>query len=614
MASRVAGAVLALTAAALLAVSVVAAGWWGGHPTFKGVEIKAKEITVTPLGATGCNTGGDGACMSVPVDATFETIGYGLAGVVGLLGVIALVLAVLTLRGRPRRKTLAVFVIVGAMIAAALAVVLVAIGPQLRTEAPLPFSIGLYVFFGGITCALASSLFAMRNPPPAQVQLAPARQSLQQLPQVPAPTGGLDVQALLSEDALRPSSLGPEPMMGRGSPVHSPGGALPGPSGPLGAIGASGPQPLFSSAPQLRPLYEAAPGQGGTGGFVPKPPASFPLRAPTPIPRDQISAHAGIPTPASLEVQRPVTAAISPPPPPAPPPSSDATDRDLLGLGRKPATLPPPNRNMPMTSPPPGAVMPPPKSPTIAVAAVPPPPNPTVPRLESEDGTFDAMQTYQRDPAPPKPPPPRPAARPTAVKAAAMPPPRPIVPMPARATPPPPVRATPPPARPATPRPPTRLLTEDAAVDTDVSSNAVDDDAPATESFETATSESTGFAQQPRAPSVSSTMETTPAPAEDDDELATRGREKIAATDLELPTVRPPTETEAPAASPDPVPPAARSSTKLPISTAPDSLPPPTEKQAAASGPSPACPQCEAPMAWVEAHLRFYCKSCKMYF
>jgi len=89
--------------------------------------------------------------------------------------------------------------------------------------------------------------------------------------------------------------------------------------------------------------------------------------------------------------------------------------------------------------------------------------------------------------------------------------------------------------------------------------------------------------------------------------------------------VRPPTDHE-----PAPLPPAntpavdeaptdhepakERAATKLPISTAPESLPPPTEKQAAASGPSPACPQCEAPMAWVEAHLRFYCKSCKMYF
>jgi hypothetical protein len=52
---------------------------------------------------------------------------------------------------------------------------------------------------------------------------------------------------------------------------------------------------------------------------------------------------------------------------------------------------------------------------------------------------------------------------------------------------------------------------------------------------------------------------------------------------------------------------------KLPISTAPDSLPPPRDNKQA-SGPSPACPQCEAPMAWVEEHLRFYCKSCRMYF
>jgi hypothetical protein len=55
-------------------------------------------------------------------------------------------------------------------------------------------------------------------------------------------------------------------------------------------------------------------------------------------------------------------------------------------------------------------------------------------------------------------------------------------------------------------------------------------------------------------------------------------------------------------------------SIKVPISTAPESLPPPTAKQTAINGPQPACPQCESPMAWVEEHLRFYCKSCKMYF
>jgi hypothetical protein len=53
---------------------------------------------------------------------------------------------------------------------------------------------------------------------------------------------------------------------------------------------------------------------------------------------------------------------------------------------------------------------------------------------------------------------------------------------------------------------------------------------------------------------------------------------------------------------------------QIPISTAPETLPPPSAKKATTSGPSPACPQCEAPMAWVEEHLRFYCKSCRMYF
>jgi hypothetical protein len=52
---------------------------------------------------------------------------------------------------------------------------------------------------------------------------------------------------------------------------------------------------------------------------------------------------------------------------------------------------------------------------------------------------------------------------------------------------------------------------------------------------------------------------------------------------------------------------------KIPVTTASEDLPPPKEEKAAA-GPQPACPQCEAPMAWVEEHLRFYCKSCRMYF
>jgi hypothetical protein len=54
---------------------------------------------------------------------------------------------------------------------------------------------------------------------------------------------------------------------------------------------------------------------------------------------------------------------------------------------------------------------------------------------------------------------------------------------------------------------------------------------------------------------------------------------------------------------------------QVPITTAPSTLPPPKVTAIApASGPTPACPQCESPMAWVEEHLRFYCKQCRMYF
>jgi hypothetical protein len=55
-------------------------------------------------------------------------------------------------------------------------------------------------------------------------------------------------------------------------------------------------------------------------------------------------------------------------------------------------------------------------------------------------------------------------------------------------------------------------------------------------------------------------------------------------------------------------------SQSVPISTAPSSLPPPKETTSQSTGPTPACPQCESPMAWVDEHLRFYCKSCRMYF
>jgi len=109
-------------------------------------------------------------------------------------------------------------------------------------------------------------------------------------------------------------------------------------------------------------------------------------------------------------------------------------------------------------------------------------------------------------------------------------------------------------------------------------------------------------------------------------EVEARNRDKLAvSTDRDLPVVNDtePVDPHAETLGPMPTVQAAllagkprpsQPSVKVPISTAPDSLPPPTAKQTATVGPSPACPQCESPMAWVEEHLRFYCKMCKMYF
>jgi hypothetical protein len=104
-------------------------------------------------------------------------------------------------------------------------------------------------------------------------------------------------------------------------------------------------------------------------------------------------------------------------------------------------------------------------------------------------------------------------------------------------------------------------------------------------------------------------------PGDDTDALETAARERM---DMDrLDEDAPARAASAPASRATPAPasratPAPR--VKPPLSTAPPTLPPPKTANIPATGPTPACPQCEAPMAWVEEHLRFYCKSCRMYF
>jgi hypothetical protein len=829
MFTRVGGATLALVAAVALALSVAGAmgpvpGWWSGHPNVQGTLIKAKEVDIGLVRSRGCNTGGDRTCQPVDLTGTVATTGYVAGAVTALLTGASVLLAFAIALQRERRRSLAKLAVFAVVVAGIVAIALIVQGPGIEARTPdhrllsvsVPLGLGTYLFAAGMLSAIVASVLALR-PTAAPRRVAP-RVSLRQVgvgPAAAAPQPGVDVLALLQDDTLRPSSLRPEPRMGRQSPMPpGSGGALPGPSGPLGAPQLGGAQPLFQAAPQLRPLYEAAPNLGGTGGFVPSQQALRRMRPPTPIPREQISALAGIPTPPPFDAlpeasgygydhgaatAEPESAAgdpmddddaFAPPPPPAPrrhPPSwppgvpsapmaaasplasplDPASRRVSTALGapaapmpptsaftagppppqppafasapppappafsdappppRSPKTLPPPLRNKsPSTAPPPSISSAAPQPRPPAAAPVPRPlPNPgssgvAAPRPAPNPGSAGvAAPRPAPNPGSAGVPAPRPLPNPGS---AGVPAPRPLnnpgsagvprplnnpgsagVPRPlnnpgsagARAT-----AAPGAPFVPTVPFPAPSAKARTPRVETDPIERA------STEAFSEETQDRQEDSTMALLRGVGDATGRVEAPpdfgASTSDELAdTHSVAKANPTDLDLPLVKPPPGAAAAAAADDtvdvpladtadvapavgaaaapakaaaasaaapakaaaasatapakassaaapasasakaaaattaPVPtlaapsaapatsaaapepsPSSSSSTKLPISTAPSSLPPPSEKQSATSGPSPACPQCEAPMAWVEEHLRFYCKSCKMYF
>nr|MBA3396139.1 hypothetical protein [Deltaproteobacteria bacterium] len=423
MASRVSGAGTALAAAALLAVSIATSAWWAGHPTINGQPRRMQEIFVGLHGAELCNTGGDGTCKAMPLPEGFENIAYAELATTSALLLAILAMAALVWSRNDRRRTLAKLCIPLAGIAGILATFLLIQGPSRQAAVPIGF--GMYLFWAGAGLSIVASVLALRELPIPRMQLAPARQSAAAFGSS-ASNPRVDLDALKQEDQLRPSQLRPEPMLGRAppAPAQSPGGFLPGPSGPLGAPGGSGPKPLFSSAPQLRPLYEATPNQGGTGGFVPQQVAPIAMAAPAPVPRNQVSAHAGIPTPASIEAQRPVTVAGVAPGSPLP----SKIPSTPLPRGKGPSAPPPTPSSSPPTRPPPAR-----SNPTLGAAVAPPPPNAALaqpPKAvpvqarrmttddegDSEDETidreFDAAATYAVNPSPPPRKPPAPSVPP----------------------------------------------------------------------------------------------------------------------------------------------------------------------------------------------------------
>jgi hypothetical protein len=105
--------------------------------------------------------------------------------------------------------------------------------------------------------------------------------------------------------------------------------------------------------------------------------------------------------------------------------------------------------------------------------------------------------------------------------------------------------------------------------------------------------ETTALTEAPAPPAVDDLMKTMPDPRDPRTPIPTLDREGVPVLESGDPPERAP---------------------KVPLSTAPTTLPPPKQLDAMPSGPSPACPQCESPMSWVDEHLRFYCRECRMYF
>jgi hypothetical protein len=600
MLPRAGAAILALTAVFLLAFSVITSAWWAGHPSFGGHEQNRLVVNIGLLGGEGCkldSEAGADVCEALELGIGFLATGYIELAATGMLAFAALALAVMSLRGKSARRTFAKIVLAAAGASAIVAAALLIQGPDVKTKASfeisLPLGYGMFVFWIGVVASTAAGVLALR-PTSGTLRPRTARPVWATNAAAPPPSSSgagaapaVDVLALLQEDQLRPRASAP---------------ALPPIAAPAGPVARPSP-PLFQGAPQLKPLYEVP---GAT--FVPPPAPPLPSRGPTPMPRAAVSAAAGIPTPpATFDAARPKTL-----PPPlrgkgtsAPPPLPNAIVRpNPLALARTEPQLEAMRGNHspivggdktigPVVVPPPPPA--PPSAPQIPRPPIVAAPKPAPLRLESDSFPLDVAEAVVE------------------------------------------------PKRPAPHVPFSEKPTVQRHKPFDVSSNATTHGKRAAAAFEEKPTNAlaTGFnVATPSDTGEDTDVSATPAPSSGNESFSTefptsldpqaiaeieaRKRDKLAAsTDRDLPLVTDPVDPHAQTLGPMPTVQAAllagkprpsQPNLKVPISTAPESLPPPTAKQTATVGPSPACPQCESPMVWVEEHLRFYCKSCKMYF
>ena len=167
MASRALGAFLALAAAAAIVVSIASSAWWAGTPVIDGKAFDAKDVHAGPLGATGCNVGGDGSCEPVAIDQTVQMIGYAELGAAALATLFLFVLLSAALRVSEHRRGIATTSLLFTLLAGGGAGALLALGPGIQASqvVEVPIGWGAYAFGGGIFASLLASLITRRLEP-----------------------------------------------------------------------------------------------------------------------------------------------------------------------------------------------------------------------------------------------------------------------------------------------------------------------------------------------------------------------------------------------------------------------------------------------------------------
>ncbi|HEY5943968.1 MAG TPA: hypothetical protein VIV40_00680, partial [Kofleriaceae bacterium] len=176
MASRALGAFLALAAAAAIVVSIASSAWWAGAPVIDGKLFEAKYVHAGPLGANGCNVGGDGSCEPITIDQTVQLVGYAELGAAALATLFLFVLLSAALRVSEHRRGIATTSLLFTLLAGAGGGALLALGPGIAASqvVEVPIGWGTFAFGGGIVASLLASLITRRlEPEPLRLKPSP---------------------------------------------------------------------------------------------------------------------------------------------------------------------------------------------------------------------------------------------------------------------------------------------------------------------------------------------------------------------------------------------------------------------------------------------------------